>query len=131
MSVNDQIALLIALATLLGIIAGWWRYLRPRIRRAHDVAEAVRELLLGRDAEVDAITGHERQPAHLGVGERLETVETLLHELTGSVHNLADVQGRLADHESRISSLERRIDGLAFRAIEARADLPGIDETPS
>lgn len=110
----------VAVAT---VVVGWFKWLRPRVKRAQQESVAIRDAILGRDAILDSITGEERVPALPGIGMRMATVEEALVAL-------ADVHVKMLDHEERIRSLETgsleriaaRADSVAaFKAIEAIA----------
>ena len=105
------------------VIIGWFKWLRPRLKKVNAESVAIRDAILGRDAILDSITGEERVPALPGIGMRMATVEEALVAL-------ADVHVKMLDHEERIRSLETgsleriaaRADSVAaFKAIEAIA----------
>ena len=104
--INSYIAVVIGLATLLAVIAGWARWVRPRLRRARLVTTAVTETILGRDAIHDASTGVELVPAQPGLGVRLASQETQLRTLADALTKIAGSHERLDDHEARIRALE-------------------------
>lgn len=114
---------ILSFAALLSLIVGWFKWLRPRVKKAHLESIAIRDAILGRDAIHDSITGEERVPALPGIGMRMATVEQALV-------TLADVHVKMNDHESRLQALESgaleriaaRADSVAaFKAIEAIA----------
>lgn len=125
----------VAVAT---VVVGWFKWLRPRVKRAQQESVAIRDAILGRDAIYDSITGEERVPSLPGIGMRMATVEEALVAL-------ADVHVKMLDHEDRIKQLETgaleriltRADSVAaFRAMEAVATSdhdkipPSIPEKP-
>lgn len=91
---------LIGVGALLGLFVGFWRWVRPRTKRVAADANAVRDVLLGRDAIFDSITGRELAPALPGIGQRTATLE---HAVT----QLADQQVRLDDLDRRVGNLEQ------------------------
>lgn len=109
MGVNETGALLglaISAVTLLGVLAGYMRWVRPRLRRAVRQVIAVRDSILGREAIGDSITGREIEPALPGVGVRLAAQERQMEQLTEAVTRIAASQARLENHEERIAALE-------------------------
>lgn len=91
---------LIGVGALLGLFVGFWRWVRPKMKRAASDANAVRDVLLGRDAIFDSITGRELVPALPGIGQRTATLEQ-------AVTQLADQQVRLDDLDRRVGNLEQ------------------------
>lgn len=145
---SDALAFALSAAGLVGIIAGWLRWIRPRWRRAGREWQSAKDSLLGREAVVDSITGREVLPALPGVGVRLDTQERHLAAIEKALTTLAADSAQLANHEERIRALEvaaiervaaRAESVAAWRAVEAvaanepsaeRPDPPGIGETP-
>lgn len=126
------LGLSIGAAGLLAILAGYYRWLAPRIKRTRSEAVAVRDAILGREAMLDSITGIEVSPKLPGMGQRMATVEEALVSLVSS-------HIRLDDHERRIGSLEAatvervvsRVDSAAaFRAMEAAINAQPDEESP-
>lgn len=122
------VTLAISVLTLLGLIGGYLRWVRPRVHKAARQVVAVRDSILGREAYMDSITGREIEPALPGVGVRLAAQEVQMTALTTAVTKVAESQARLENHEERISALEagayERIANkaesvAAFQAIEA------------
>lgn len=115
---NDWAAVFITASAVVGVILGWLRWVRPRMRRTvHEVA-AIRDSILGRDAVVDSITGTELAPALPGVGVRLAETEKHLGVLAEAVATIAESHVRLEEHEVRIAALEAG----AVERIVSRAD---------
>jgi hypothetical protein len=134
---NDSLELVIVVGSALAVVAGWWRWVRPRWRAFRSKTTAALDSLVGRPAVVDTITGEERIPALPGIGVRMDMQEKQMASLTDTVATLAKVvehQSRLdgisEDHEKRITALEaarveqalaRKESTAAYRAIEAAA----------
>lgn len=115
----------VGLATLLVIVFGWVRFVRPRLAKATAEVTAVRDSILGRDEIRDSITGRVLAPSLDGMGVRQERTEdqvaTLVlsqRQLTETVNRLAEQQQRLDNHEARITKLEE----AAIERIVTRAD---------
>lgn len=141
---NALIGLGIGAATLLGIVIGWMKWVRPRIRKGVDQVTGVRDAILGREAIVDSITGKELAPALPGMGVRMaqqEAVSKLQQEqmtlLTDAVAKLANTHQRLDDHDRRLNALEaaaiervatKAESVAAWRAVAAVAGDKDVDE---
>lgn len=96
---QELIGLSIAACTLLAILGGWFRWVRPRYRRTKAEAVSIRDAIIGREPVVDTITGKQISPALPGIGQRIATVEDALLKLT-------DQQAQLNEHDQRITILE-------------------------
>ena len=123
---------LIGAATLLGVLFGFLKWVRPRMKSAASDTAAVRDAILGREAVKDSITGRELAPALPGIGVRMATIES-------AVALLADQGGRLDSLEHRVESLEEaRVERVvakvesaqAWRTMEAVANATPPDDTP-
>ena len=139
------VGLLVAVCTLLGLVVGWVRWVRPKIHNGRREVVAVRDAILGRDAIADSITGKEIAPAVPGMGVRMAHQEAQMQALTDVVARLADSQSRFdnletltGDHAVRIKALEDAVvervvtkveSAQAWRAME-EAIKAEPDETP-
>ncbi len=126
----------IAAGTVLALIYGFLRWVRPGARALAKDFRAGRDALIGRDAIHDSITGVERVPALPGIGVRMDTTENQMAMLTTAVAKIADSHVMAEDHERRITKLEeaavervvaRAESAAAWRAIEAVASTPPAD----
>lgn len=113
--------------TVATALLAWWRWARPRLKRWNWERQAKNDVLIGRPAVLDSITGKELAPPLPGVGVRMDL-------LTETVAKLADTHLRIENHEERIKVLEeatvervvtRAESAQAYRAIEA-----AINATP-
>lgn len=136
-ALSDRVELALALLTLLGIVVGWLKVVRPRIHSASRQVVAARDAVLGRDAIVDSITGEERAPALPGIGARMAHQEQQMELLAITVTKLVDQQAhqlkleqRVDDHDNRLKQLEDQViervaakaeSVSAWRAVEAIA----------
>lgn len=102
--IGTATATAIGLLTLLGMLLGWLRWVRPRIRAVRGKFVAASDALVGRDAITDSITGREIAPALPGIGQRMETVER-------AVAGIADLLLGQHAQDARIDALEVRVDG--------------------
>ena len=151
LGLDPWIKLFLSVAAAAAVLAGISRWVTPRVRNVKADARAIRDTLVGREAQKDTITGREIAPAVPGIGERMADQEQhqirMAEEmgiLTRAVADLASaqaemtaVQGRLDDHERRLTAIEQghmyeRLAGKAesihlFRAVEAIAK----DEDPT
>ena len=117
---QNWVTFLLALATLLGVLVGWFRLVRPRILRGRSEVTAIHDSILGRDAIVDSITGREIEPALPGVGVRLAATEEHLGVLAQAVATIAESHVRLEDHEQRLTRLEEAsVERIVSRAESA------------
>lgn len=110
---QELIALCVGGCTLLAFAVAWVRWARPRYRALKHDATASRDVLLGRPAITDSITGREISASLPGIGKRVETVEQ-------AVLQLADQSRTLTDHEQRLTALEdSRIERVVNQAESA------------
>ena len=153
-TINAVTGALIALLTLMGILVGYLRWIRPRWRKFRGDVTGVRDALLGRDPVVDSITGREVQPALPGMGVRMDLQERQMEMMQVAVTKLVDQQKAIVHLEDRVTGVESRVKALedaavervvtraesvaAWRAMEAAAssgqDRPGddvVDEPPA
>lgn len=124
-----------ALGAAVLVLAGFWRWVAPKYRNAKEDARAIRDTLVGREAQRDSITGEEIQPAIPGIGARMADQEkhargmqAQMTILTNAVADMASSQRRIDDLESRVTAIEQghfleRMAGKAesiqlFRTIE-------------
>lgn len=123
----DQIAgAATAGVAVLGLIGGWWKWGRPRIKRARRTVTAVIETLVGRDAITDASTGRELVPAQAGLGVRMAQVEDgqrtqaeTLAKLTETVASLNDAHRRLDAVEHDVAELKQARNERAIAQAES------------
>jgi len=119
-STNALLAALLAGATLIGIVVGWARWIRPRLELRMRTREGIRETILGRPPVYDkANPGKILAAAQPGLATRLDTLE-------GLVAQIADQQRKLDSHDHRITELENaRVERVATQ-LEATAMWEGI-----
>jgi polyhydroxyalkanoate synthesis regulator phasin len=138
---------LLAVGAAVALIAGFWRWLLPRWRNAKADARAIRDTLVGREAQRDSITGEEIQPAIPGIGTRVSSIEKQgqttsdqLGILTRAVADMAASQERIDNLEHRVAAIEQghfleRMAGKAesiqlFRTIE-QVSKDNTDDDPA
>lgn len=124
-----------ALGAAVLVLASFWRWVLPKYRNAKSDARAIRDTLVGREAQRDSITGEEIQPAIPGIGSRVSSIEKQgqvtsdqLGILTRAVADMARSQERIDNLEQRVTAIEQghfleRMAGKAesiqlFRTIE-------------
>lgn len=119
---NEAVALALGVAALLGVLVGWVRWVRPKIRRGRREVTAVRDAILGRDAITDSITGKEIEPALPGMGVRMAQQEQQMAIITDAVAKIADSHLRLESLESRVKVLEdARVERVVTQVESAQA----------
>jgi hypothetical protein len=128
---------IITAGAIVAVLGGWWRWVRPRYRKAKRDSVAIRDVLLGREAQRDTITQQETSPAIPGIGQRMSTVEHALVTFAENRHDLDSLIESRANHEDRIKKLEdasvervvtRAESAAAWRAVEAVANAqPDVD----
>ncbi len=127
----------LALCTLIGVVFGYLRVIRPRWRNARARVAGALDALVGRDAIVDSITDRVLAPALPGIGVRMETVERavahiaqLLDSQQSQDVEIAEIRAELLLLADRVRQLEEgaiervatKAESIsAFRAIEAVA----------
>jgi len=107
--------------TLIGVtaaLAGWWKWVRPRLRNLALEAVAMRDAILGRDPVVDSITGRVIGPALPGIGVRMAHQEDQMVLLTDAVSKIADSYQRIERVESRVGKLEDDVASLKEGQLE-------------
>lgn len=129
---SELIALALGVVALAGVIAGWLKWVRPRLQSARQDAIAMRDSIIGRDAVVDTITREEIAPAVPGIGVRManqeEFTKAQAHQmelLTGAVAKIADSHEQLAKHAALLDELGGRVRALEEASVErvvARAE---------
>lgn len=113
------VALSIALLSLVGLVLGYTRRIRPVVKRVVDVWSALTELLFGRPAEgPNPITGAPAVPAVLGIGPRLAAQEQAQSAQAEQMTVLTEAVAKLVDNERRITSLESRVSTLEDTRVE-------------
>lgn len=109
-----DIALAGAVVALITALAGWWRWVRPRIERVKKDGAAMRDAVLGREVVVDSITGRELAPALPGIGVRMAHQEDQMRLLTDAV-------SKIADSHRRLEHVEQRVDEIAVDVADLKA----------
>jgi hypothetical protein len=109
-----DIALAGAVVALITGLAGWWRWVRPRIERVKKDGAAMRDAVLGREVVVDSITGRELAPALPGIGVRMAHQEDQMRLLTDAV-------SKIADSHRRLEHVEQRVDEIAVDVADLKA----------
>jgi hypothetical protein len=112
------IGLLVAVCTLLGLVVGWVRWVRPKIHNGRREVVAVRDAILGRDAIADSITGREIAPAVPGIGVRMAHQEKQMELLTEAVAQIANSQLRFDNLETHVANHEERLKSLEDASVE-------------
>lgn len=115
---QDIVGLAIGVATLMGLVVGWLRWVRPRIRRLRAKTVMALDSLVGREAVIDTITGEEIAPALPGIGARMSHQEQQVELLSVAVTKLVDQQDHQRKLEERVDSHDHRIKALEEQAIE-------------
>lgn len=97
----------ILLATALGFVVAFLRWIKPRISAFFGDLRAIRDTLVGRPAMRDSIT---QRPipgtAQPSIGDRMASQEVSMAKVAEAVDKLADASARLEDHEKRLSRVE-------------------------
>ncbi|WP_300680770.1 hypothetical protein [Nocardioides sp.] len=89
-NVGDWIDLALAIAAVGALIAGWARWVRPRLAAKRDRDESVQTVLLGRPAvPANAITGADPQPAIPSIGSQVATLSDIVAQLARTVSEVA------------------------------------------
>ena len=116
---------LLTLSAAAAVLAGVWRWVRPKWRAGKADMRAIRDTLVGREATKDSITGEEIRPAIPGIGARMShqeqqgaRMEQQMGILTNAVADMASNQARLDDHERRLAAIEQGhlVERLASKA---------------
>ena len=118
MTVEQAATLIISLGAAGAVLAGWWRWLRPKWRAVRQDSRAIRDTLVGRDAITDSITGKEIAPAIPGIGDRMASQETQTAEIARAVTALAESHRRIDDLDHRVTAIEQghQLERLAGKA---------------
>lgn len=87
-----------------------YRSVMKHVRLWSNTATKVSDVLLGRDAVIDSITGQELSPPLPGIGTRMSKQEDQMELLTKAVSTLSENHTRIDDHERRLTALEDYID---------------------
>lgn len=110
----EQIALAATVVGLVTALAGWWRWVHPRIESTKKDGAAMRDAILGREPVVDSITGRELAPALPGIGVRMAHQEDQMRLLTDAV-------SKIADSHQRLEHVEKRVDEIAIDVADLKA----------
>lgn len=116
----EQVAVAVGAVAILGALATFVRWLRPRSRSVSRTLVAIRDTFLGREAISDSITGREIEPAQPAIGVRMAKLEE-------TVTTIAEQQRRLDNHEDRIVGLERARNERAITQLESAAMFNMVD----
>lgn len=148
---NEIVGLAVGVLTLMGLMLGYVKVVRPRWRKFRDRAIGGLDALVGREAVHDSITGKEIAPALPGIGTRMETVEQAIEHIADLLttqrtqdQQIAELREDLGQLTHRVKTLEdgaiERVAGKAesisaWRAVEAVAKntdptTPEIEEQP-
>ena len=117
-STDALIGLGISAATLVGLLVGWLRWVRPKVKSATGQVAAASDAILGREEITDNITGRTLVPALPGLGVRMAFAEDSLTHQQAQMDKLTDAVARLADVQQQIDDLLRRIVALETGTIE-------------
>lgn len=136
-SANSFVALLLGIAGVVTIaltLSRWYfKTLKPRHLEKERDRIAQRDVLVGRPAVPDSITGKILAPALPGIGQRMDTIEQAVAELARSNQRHEAHEAHLARHDREIADLAagamERIVGkvesvAAWQAVEAVAKKP-------
>ena len=135
--ITETTGALLGVIALLGAVAGWVKWLRPKLYARELDQVAQRDALIGRPPVLDSITGKVLAPALPGIGQRMDTIETAVAELVRSKERHEAHEAHLARHDDQIAALEagsvervvsKAESAAAWRAMEAAA-LAQPDET--
>lgn len=135
--ITETTGALLGVIALLGAVAGWVKWLRPKLHARELDRVAQRDALIGRPPVLDSITGKVLAPALPGIGQRMDTIETSVAELARSSQRHEAHEAHLARHDDQIAALEtgsvervvsKAESAAAWRAMEAAA-LAQPDET--
>lgn len=131
---------ILTVTTVMAAVVGWFRWLRPRIKKTSTEVVAIRDSILGREAIRDTITGREIEPALPGIGVRMAENEHQMGILTNAVAKIADSHVRIERLEADVAelkaaSVERiaaRAEGVAlWHAVEAVANTEPAEQIES
>lgn len=111
---DTSISVLLGALALLTALLAWLRWVRPRVHSGRATWIAVRDTLVGREAQHDTITGEQTQEALPSLGVRMKNMEDAqiatkdaLEHIAELIESQQDQDRRLADHERRLTALER------------------------
>lgn len=105
-------------AGLAVIWGGWRKWIKPWVGSVARTWVALRDSLIGREAQHDSITGREIQPALPGIGVRMEAVETNVGRLIELVAGQHRQDERLDEHEAALTEHGNRLKQLEDGTIE-------------
>lgn len=88
------------------VLVGAVRWARPRVRAVTRDSRAIRDTLVGREAQYDSITGREIAPALPSIGQRMADSDERLDRLTAVVETIADSHVRIDALETRVTRIE-------------------------
>ena len=121
-SLTTGMGLIVLVGAVTGVLAGWFKVIRPRYVRWQKRQTAKMDAILGREARYDSITGELVQPPLPGIGVRMANQEQGLIALALTVEKIADSHERLNNHEARLKALEdARVEHVVSRAESAAA----------
>lgn len=128
--VGEKVALAIGICTLGGLLVGYLRVIRPRLRKAAARIGAALDTIAGRGPVMDSITGKQLAPELPSIGKRMDAMEGSVSRLVEVIEGQHKQDERLDDHETRLKRLEEQTvervatkveSTQAWRAIEAVA----------
>lgn len=97
---------IIGLAAVVGVIFGFFKWVRPAFRKFVRDFVAARDSLIGRDEIRDSITDEVKVPALPGIGKRVATIELAVATLVQQQAEIAQLKSSSDDHRQRIEKLE-------------------------
>lgn len=107
MATAENVGIALGILTILTILIGALRWLRPRWRSAGRTWVAFRDTFLGRDEIVDTTTpGRIIEPALPPLGVRLANVESAVSELVKQDARLTHVEGDVATLKGEVADLK-------------------------
>lgn len=100
------------------VLAGWWKFARPRWKELQRKVSAVFDSVAGRDPIIDPSNGREISPALPGIGVRMSDMEDWRAQQAELMQSLTEAVTRLADQAPAIADLERRVTNLESATTE-------------
>lgn len=122
-----------AILVLMGLLVGYMRWVRPRVKRAVRTTNAIVDTLVGREAIVDHATGRVLSAEQPGIGVRMAKLEDVVTTMAQQDKRLTDLEVTSVDHEKRLAAQEQaaveravtRAESLTHLAMLAKAQ--GMD----